>query len=335
MDFPFPEPPRPGEWREVAPGLLWARLALPFRLDHVNVYAVEDGDGWVLVDAGIADAPSRAAWDALLPGLGRVRALVVTHDDPDHIGLAGWLCERLGVPLWTSRAAFLTATAFAHSPGLLEADEYRRFYAAHGMRDEVAALVATQGHRYLRMLSTPPRTYRRLAAGDGLRLGGRDWRVLTADGHSAEQVMLHAEGDGLLLAADQVIEKISPNVSVQAFEPEGDPLGRFLGGLGLLEGQVGGGALVLAGHRLPFRGLHERTAELRRHHAMRCEAILSACREAPRTAGELLPVLFPRPLDPHQTSFAFGETLAHVNHLVARGALRWEEEGGLRRVALA
>ncbi|NAZ36538.1 MBL fold metallo-hydrolase [Rubellimicrobium sp. CFH 75288] len=333
MDFPFPEPPPPGRWTEVAPGLLWARLALPFRLDHVNVYALEDSSGWVILDTGIADEASRAAWDALLPALGPVGAVLVTHHHPDHIGLAGWLCERLSVPLWTSRTAFLSATALAHAPGLLEAEEYGRLYAAHGMPPALADRVRTLGHAYLRRLTLPPRTYRRLSAGMRLRLGGRDWSVLSADGHAPEQILLHAPADGLLIAADQVIERISPNVSASAFEPEGDPVGEFRAGLAMLGREVGEGALVLPGHRRPFRGLHERIAELDRHHEARCDLIRAACAERPRTAAELLPVVFPRPLDPHKTGFAVGEVIAHANHLVARGLLRWEESGGLRRLA--
>lgn len=333
MEFPFPEPPRPGRWAEVAPGVLWARLALPFRLDHVNVYAIEDRDGWVLVDSGIADPPTREAWEALLPPLGRVAALLVTHHHPDHVGLAGWLCERLAVPLWTSRTAFLSVTAFAHLPGLLEADEYGRFYASHGTPPEVAALVSTQGHRYLRRIAMPPRTYRRLAAGGTVPLGGRDWEVLAGEGHAAEQLMLRAKG--LLLAADQVIEKITPNVSVLAFEPDGDPLADYEASLRDLAAGTPEGVLVLSGHRLPFVGLHERVAALLAHHEARCDLILRACAEAPRTVWDLLPVLFPRRLDPHETGFALSEALAHVNHLAARGALCWEESGGLRRVRRA
>lgn len=288
------------------------------------------------MDAGIANGATRAAWEALLAapplsggGVGRV---VVTHHHPDHIGLAGWLCERTGAPLLTSRTAFLTATAFTEAPGLLEAEEFRRFYASHGMRPEAAALVATQGHAYLRMLSPLPRSYERLVAGDRLALGGRRWEVLSGDGHAPEQLMF-LSGD-LFLSADQVLERISPNVSLLAFEPKGDPLGEFLRSLDALAARVPEGALVLPGHRLPFRGLHERAAQLKAHHAARCDRIWEAC-DAPRTADDLVPVLFTRPLDPHETSFAFSEVLAHLARMVAQGRLRWEQEGGLRRVARA
>jgi glyoxylase-like metal-dependent hydrolase (beta-lactamase superfamily II) len=326
LEFPFNEPPVPGSVIEVAPGILWARLALPFRLDHVNVYFIEDDDGWYIVDTGIANRDTKAAWQALLAGPmagRRIKGLIVTHHHPDHIGLAGWLCETLDVPMLTSRTSFLSCMTFAHSPAVLEASEYSRFYARHGMSPEIAALVSTQGHDYLRMLSLPPHTYQRLHAGQVLTIGGRRFEILTGDGHCPEQVMLHAPDHGILLAADQVIEKITPNISVMAFEPSGDPLGDFLGSLGRLQTEVSPDVLVLSGHRLPFVGLHERCRALGDHHEERCGLIEAACAEGPKSANDLVPVLFHRPLGPHELSFAFSETLAHLNHMVARRQLDW------------
>lgn len=326
LEFPFPEPPASGAVIEVAPGILWARLALPFRLDHVNVYFLEDDDGWYIFDTGIANRETKAAWHTLLNGpmAGlRIKGLIVTHHHPDHIGLAGWLCETLDVPMLTSRTSFLSCMTFAHSPSVLEASEYSRFYARHGMSPEIAALVSTQGHDYLRMLSLPPHTYSRLHAGQQLTIGGRRFDVLTGDGHCSEQVMLHAPEYGILLAADQVIEKITPNISVMAFEPSGDPLGDFLLSLSSLQDEVSPDVLVLSGHRLPFIGLHERCRALADHHEDRCELIAQACASTPRSANDLVPILFPRPLVPHELSFAFSETLAHLNHMVARRQLDW------------
>jgi len=335
LEFPFPEPPAPGAVIEVAPGLLWARLALPFRLDHVNVYFIEDDDGWFIVDTGIANRETKTAWQALFDGPmagRRIKGLIVTHHHPDHIGLAGWLCETLDIPMLTSRTSFLSCMTFAHSPALMEASEYTRFYTRHGMKPEIAALVSTMGHDYLRMLSLPPHTYLRLHAGQHLTIGGRRFTVLTGDGRCPEQVMLYAPDAGLLLAADQVIEKITPNISVMAFEPLGDPLGDLLASLKDLRDKVAPDVLVLSGHRLPFYGLHERCADLALHHEERCALISEACKGGAHSANDLIPVLFHRPLDPHELSFAFSEVLAHLNHMVARGDLQWqtEEDGSLR-----
>ena len=339
LDFPFKTPPASGETIAIRPGLLWARLGLPFRLDHVNVYFIEDNDGWIIVDTGIDNAATRAEWTALLEGPlkgFRFRGLLVTHHHPDHIGLAGWLCEKLSVPLMTSRTSFLSAMNFYNSPELLAATAYSRFYTSHGMSPESAALVSTQGQEYMHMLSKLPFTYRRLTAGDVLSFGGRRFHVLSGDGHSAEQLMLHLPEERLLLAADQVIEKISPNVSVSAFEPEGNPLGAFLHSLESLRREVDDSVLVLAGHRLPFHGLHERCTALIAHHDERCDIIRDALQSGPKSAAQLLPAMFPHQLTPHEMSFAFTELLAHANYLVASGGFVWQDRpDGARLIAQA
>jgi glyoxylase-like metal-dependent hydrolase (beta-lactamase superfamily II) len=326
LEFPFAEAPAAGEVIEVAKGILWTRLPLPFRLDHVNIYFLEDDDGWYIVDTGIANRESKAVWRTLLDGplAGMAfRGLIVTHYHPDHIGLAGWLCETLDIPLLTSRTSFLSCLTFTHSPAILAASEYTDYYSSHGMAEEIAALVATHGHDYLRMLSMPPRTYRRLEKGETLTIGGRRYEILTGDGHCPEQIMLYAPDDKILIAADQVIEKISPNVSVMAFEPDGDPLGDFLASLQGLIDTIPADVLVLSGHRLPFYGLHERCSALLWHHEERCALIRTAVQSTPKSANELVPVMFARELVPHELSFAFSEVLAHMNYMIARGEIVW------------
>lgn len=338
LHFPFPEPPAPGEVREVAPGIVWARIPLPFRLNHVNVYLIEDDGGWAILDTGIAHAGTRAAWEALFAGPlsgWRITKVIVTHYHPDHIGLAGWLCERFGVPLLTSQTGYLGCINISLDPGAFEAQHYHDFYRRHGMSLETATLVATQGHAYLGMVTPLPPTFRRLVAGDRLVLGGRAFDVLSGDGHAPEQIMLYSPRDGLLLAADQVIAKISPNVSVWAVEPEGDPLGLYLRSLAALERDLPADTLVLPGHQLPFVGLHHRCRELAAHHRDRCDLIADACRGGARTVAELVPVLFTRELDPHQLSFAFSETHAHVNRMIASGVLVWREEEGMLKAGFA
>lgn len=331
LRFPFAEPVAPGTVAEVAPGILWARIPLPFRLDHVNVYLIEDGDGWVILDTGISNDASRAFWEALLSGPlagRRITRLIVTHYHPDHIGLAGWLCARFDIPLLTSQTSYLGCRNISLDPGAFESLHYRDFYLRHGMSTETATLVATQGHAYLGMVTPLPVTFRRLVDGDTLVIGEHTFSVLSGDGHAPEQIMLYRAQDQVLIAADQVIAHISPNVSVWAVEPDGDPLGLYLRSLARLARELPAGTLVLPGHQLPFYGLHERCGELAAHHQVRCDLIAAACRDAPKTVAELVPVLFPRALDPHQLSFAFSETHAHVNHMVARGHLAWHEDDG-------
>ena len=259
--FPCPTPPAPGSTIQVAPGLLWVRLALPYRLDHVNVYLIDDGTGWALLDTGIDDAPTRAAWDGLLAGPLRERPLtrvLVTHYHPDHIGLAGWLCERFGLQLAMSQTDYLVSRNIHLDPGALNAEPYRSFYRAHGLDADTTERLLTNGHRYLRMVSGLPRTFRRLIAGERIAVGSRSFEVLTGGGHAPEQVMLFCRAENLFVGADQVLARISPNISVQAMDPEGDPLGIYLRSLAGLKRDMPTDVLVLPGHNLPFVGLHAR-----------------------------------------------------------------------------
>jgi len=172
LTFPYPTPPEPGSVMEIAPGILWLRLALPYRLDHVNVYLIEDGPGWAVLDTGLDDAATRAAWETLLAGVLRGRPLtrvLVTHYHPDHIGLAGWLCERFGLPLLMSQTEYLVSLSIHLEPGALNAEPYRSFYRSHGLDSETTERLLTSGHRYLRMISGLPRTFCRLIAGELLR----------------------------------------------------------------------------------------------------------------------------------------------------------------------
>jgi glyoxylase-like metal-dependent hydrolase (beta-lactamase superfamily II) len=326
IEIPHATAPKPGEAIEIRPGVLWARFPLPFRLDHVNIYLVEDGDGVALIDTGIDNAQSRAAWEALLAGPLRGRRLtrvIATHFHPDHVGLAGWLCERFGLQLAMSETEYLIALNIRLDPQGLRSEPYRGFYRSHGLTEESTELLLGNGLHYLRMVVSPPRTFLRLIAEEKLTIGGREFEVLTGAGHSPEQVMLYSKADNLIFIGDQVLAKISPNVSVEAMDPDGDPLGAYLRSLEKLKAALPEDVLVLPGHDLPFVGLRTRADELIAHHEARCIAILEACRRGPQTVAELLPVIFGRRIeDPHQLVFAFSEALAHVNILIRGGRLR-------------
>ncbi len=339
IEFPFATPPKPHEWIEAAPGVLWLRWPLPFRLDHVNIYLIEDGAGYALIDTGIDDAPSRELWAAMFDGPLRGRPLtriIATHCHPDHIGLAGWLCERTGLSLHATQTEYLDALMIRLDPGALNAEPYRSFYRSHGLGDGITEVVLNRGLHYLRMVSKLPRTFRRVIAGEKLEIGGRKLEVLTGGGHSSEQAMLFDADARLFFCADQVLAKISPNISVEAIDPEGDPLGIYLRSLEQLRATLPDDVLALPGHNLPFTGLAARIGELVSHHASRCQAILRACAQSPRSTYELVPVVFGRAIDdPHQMSFAFGEALAHANYLVRRGELRVvETKDGVAHVAV-
>ena len=325
LRFPFAAPPARGAVIEIAAGILWARIPLPYRLDHVNVYFIKDGDAWAVIDTGINTPEAIATWEALLAGPlegARISRVIVTHYHPDHIGLAGWLCGRFQAELQTSETSYLGSRLISLAPHEMGLRQHFEFYVDRGMTEEAAGLVSIQGSEYLRLVADLPPTFLRLLHGDKIAIGSREFRILTGDGHAPEQIMLYCERERILFAADQVIEKISPNISVFAMEPNGDPLGHYLRSLRLLRTELPSDVLVLAGHGMPFYGLDVRCGELEDHHEVRCQLIRDVCSTAPHSVADLVPVLFKRKLDAHQMGFAFTETLAHVNRLIRRSELR-------------
>jgi glyoxylase-like metal-dependent hydrolase (beta-lactamase superfamily II) len=331
LTFPVASPPAFGSVTDIAPGIRWLRLPLPYRLDHVNIYLIENDGGWTALDSGLGDDACKQAWEAALAGplQGQaLKSLIVSHFHPDHVGLAGWLCQRFGLDLTMPRPEYLHSLVLQCAPADYGEDVFRPFYQRHGLSAEATEIVLSRGHEYLRRTTGVPASYHRVKHGDLLRVGVRTFEVLTGGGHALEQAMLHHPQEKLFLAADQVIARISPNVSVHPMEPDLDALGIYLASLRAIRERVAPNVLVLPGHGLPFHGLHHRIEELIAHHAQRCNEIAAACREAPLSVAEIVPCLFTRELDAHQTGFAFGEVLAHVNHMLGRDELRLETDAG-------
>ena len=335
LHYPFPAPPANGRTIEIAPGLHWLRMPLPFRLDHVNLYLAEDEAGWTVVDAGVDTPDARALWDGVLAGLlaGKpVRRLIVTHYHPDHVGAAAWLCRRTGAELLMGETEYLTARVHGLATGDDLAGE-RDFYAGHGLSPAELDRMAERLDRYRAVVPALPGRYAPLRAGDRLRLGPFEAEAMLLPGHSPAQLLLHVPAHDLLFAADHVLPQISPNVSVAEDRPDDDPLGLYVASLRELPARVPDRTLVLPGHRLPFFGLHRRCADLAAHHAARCADIARFCDpDRPLTAAEIVPRLFTMELDAHQFWFAFSETLAHVNMMARRGELaEVAGGGGIRR----
>lgn len=329
LTFPFDQPPAFGTLTEAAPDMRWLRLPLPFRLDHVNIYLIRNGHGWTAVDTGLATDDCKTAWETVLAGPLKgegLASLVVTHFHPDHVGLAGWLTQRFGLGMAMPRPEYLHSLLLQYAPANMGEDSFRPFYQRHGLSAEATEIVLGRGHEYLRRTTGVPPSYHRIKHADTLAIGGRDFQVLTGGGHSLEQAMLHRPQDKLFLAADQVIARISPNVSVHPMEPDLDALGIYLRSLRDIKASVAEDVLVLPGHGLPFYGLHKRIDALTAHHAARCGEIEAACRTDALTVAQILPHIFPRVMDAHQTGFAFGEVLAHVNHMLTLGRLRQETD---------
>jgi glyoxylase-like metal-dependent hydrolase (beta-lactamase superfamily II) len=324
LAFPHREAPAPGAVRSIAPGVLWLRMALPFALDHINLWLLEDGDGWTLVDTGLGDEPTRALWTRIFAdviGKRPVRRVLVTHYHPDHAGNAGWLCARFGAPLWITQAEYLTAHAVREGVAGYVPGATLALFRANGLDEARQAQMATRGNIYRRQVPEFPDTYRRIMDGERIAIGGRDWHVIAGYGHAPEHASLHCESLGLIISGDMLLPSISTNVSVWAVDPEGDPLGQFLGSIRRYR-ELPAETLVLPSHGLPFRGAAARVGQLEAHHEARLAELMEACGEAPRSAAEVLELLFRRKLDTHQMFFAMGEAIAHLHFLERTGRLR-------------
>lgn len=320
--YPFDGVPTHGEIREVGPGVLWVRMPLPFKLDHINLWLLEEEDGWTVVDTGIACEETRTAWERILATrcAGKpLRRMIVTHFHPDHVGLAGWMAERFGAVLWMPLAEWAIARVLGAGRSATAEEGYRRFYEAAGFGPDLMELVAERSGNYATRISPIPFAVRRIEDGEIIAIGGRDWRVMMGGGHSYEHASLYCEELGILIAGDQILPQITPNVSVWPSEPEADPLRHFLASLEIFR-RLPDDTLVLPGHRRPFVGLHGRLDAVAAHHDERLARTWEAC-AVPRTGLEVLRVLFERKLDDHQVFFAIGESLAHLHFLVGRGHL--------------
>ena len=321
LEYLAVDPPEPGRAVPVAEGLLWARIPLPMELTHINVWLMQDGGGWTLVDTGMAADPCREAWASLERGVvghRGLRRIFVTHDHPDHMGLSPWLQGRHDAEVWMSAAAHGSVADFlAAEPEEIHA-RMRAFLALHGMPADGGG-ARHPALRHDTWFEGVPALGAAPGDGDGLAIGGRDWRIVETGGHCRGHLCLHDAAGGILVSGDQVLPSISPNVSVISSRPDADPLREFLASLARLE-QCAEETLVLPSHGRPFRGLHRRTADLRAHHEQQLAALTAACGE-PRSAFELLPVMFGRPLKGFHRVLAMGETVAHLNHLEADGLL--------------
>ena len=341
LAFPYAAPPGPGEAREVAPGILWLRMPLPFALDHINLWLLADGDGWTQIDCGYGDQATRRLWETHFAGTLSKRPLkrvIATHYHPDHLGNGAWLARRFDCPVLMSQAEYLTAHAVAGEHSGYRVAAFCALFRTHGLSPDHTAALEARGNQYLRGVPELPNTYQRLMPGAEVSIGASRWRVLNGYGHSPEHAALYCDGLGVCISGDMLLPKISTNVSVGPVEPDADPLARFLGSLSVFA-ELPPETLILPSHGLPFIGAAPRVDQLRAHHAARL-AEIEAAAEHPVTAAEMIPVLFRRELDTQQRFFAIGEAIAHLNHLwhagrftrtrAADGTLRFAGSGRLQ-----
>jgi glyoxylase-like metal-dependent hydrolase (beta-lactamase superfamily II) len=329
--YPLGEPPEAGIAREIAPGVRWIRMPLPFALKWINLWLLEDGDGWTIIDTGVAMEQSREYWraifEATLAGL-PVKRVICTHMHPDHMGLAGWICRKFNATLWMSRLEYITGRMLVADTGREAPEEGVQFYRAAGWDEDLLDSYKVRFGGFGKAVSKMPDAYKRICDGDVIEIGGRPWRVITGNGHCPEHVCLWQEEMKLFISGDQVLPRISSNVSVFPTEPDGDPLTDWINSCKKLLSAVPNDVLVLPSHNEPFHGLHERLNNLIEGHEKALARVLSRLKE-PKRAIDLFGALFARKIGPDLIGMATGEALAHLNCLIARGSARRVERDGI------
>ncbi|MEM8798438.1 MAG: MBL fold metallo-hydrolase [Pseudomonadota bacterium] len=331
LRYPFADQtPDSGALIPVADGVYWLRMPLPFSLDHINLWLLDDGDDAVtIVDTGLNTSVCRKVWDTVFEthiGGRQVSRIIVTHFHPDHLGLAGWLCERTGAPLYMTQAEYLMGRLLTVETHEKTPDEVVAFYKAAGHSDEWLDILKGRGYGgFKKVVSRVPTQYHKIRHGSVLQIGARRWRVHIGRGHAPEHACLVDNNGSLLISGDQVLPRITSNVSVFPGEPEADPLDDWMKSLDELK-SIDRSVLVLPSHNEPFFGLHDRLDGLKASHHDKLDRLLQSLGE-PRTAVDCFDVLFRRKITVDDMMMATGEALAHLHYLVRRGTIeRFERD---------
>lgn len=330
LHYPCGEPPADGTAREIAPGVVWLRMPLPFSLKHINLWALDDGAGWAIVDTGTQTPEVLAAWRALLAVDGALRGrqvtrVIATHMHPDHMGMAGWLTRKFDARLWMTREEYLMCRNLTADTGREAPDDAIGFYRRCGWPEEALDVYRARFGGFGKYIHALPDSYRRIVDGERLRIGAHEWRVVVGRGHSPEHACLVCDELQLMISGDQVLPRISSNVSVHPTEPDANPLGEWLASIGRLRAELPDTLLVLPAHGEPFRGLHARLDKLAHGHARGLERLKRTLAE-PRRAIDVFGALFARAIDARSEvlGLATGESVAHLNHLLATGVVAVE-----------
>jgi glyoxylase-like metal-dependent hydrolase (beta-lactamase superfamily II) len=327
--YEFDDRPEAGGTMQVAPGITWLRMPLPFALGHINLWLLQEEDGWTVVDSGVFTEVTKDVWKKTFAEAMQkrpVRRVVATHLHPDHAGCAGWLTGEFGVELWMSRAEYLLCRVLVADTGKPPPDAGTRFYKAAGFAPESMSHYHKMFGMFGKYVAPLPESYVRLQDGDRIRLGANDWEVVIGRGHSPEHACLYCAGLNVLISGDQLLPTISSNVSVYPTEPAANPLEEWIASLTAMKHRIPADVLVLPSHGKPFRGAHERLRGLIDEHHDCLDDLETMCRE-PRRAVDVFPALFRSPINENNLIMATGESIAHLNYLLHAGRLAVESDG--------
>ena len=332
LRYPWEVPPKGDAAIEVAPGVLWMRLPLPMKLDHVNVYALDDGDSWTVIDTGFSSNTTKRIWAVLMNGpmVGKpVKRVIVTHHHPDHVGLAGWFQAEFDAELITTRTAWLFSRMLSLDVQTIPTPETLAFWRSAGM--DAALLEKRSSERPFNfgdVVEVMPLGFTRIQQGDTIEMGGRTWDIHIGNGHSPEHATFWSRDDNLVISGDQILPSISPNIGVYATEPMADPIGEWLEACERLKLLARDDHLVLGGHKLPFTGLPTRMRQLIDNHHGALARLLDFI-DTPKSAAECFAPLFKRSIGEGEYGLALVEAVAHLSHLYQDGkATRTRRDDG-------
>jgi glyoxylase-like metal-dependent hydrolase (beta-lactamase superfamily II) len=326
--YEFDARPDIGGAMEILPGLVWVRLPLPFLLKHINVWLLRDGDGWAIVDTGLHTQQTRDAWQAVFGGtLGAapVSRVMVTHMHPDHVGCAGWLCERFGAELWMSLSEYLLCRVLVADTGLPAPADGIQFYRRAGFSQQQLTLYMDMFGSFGKVVAPLPASFHRLWQERSVRIGGHEWQVITGHGHSPEHACLYCPSLNVLISGDQILPTISPNVSVFPTEPGANPLQGWFESLRRMKRRLPDDVLVLPAHGEPFRGVKKRLDELIGEHETGLVRLKELCAQ-PKRAVDVFATLFKGPVTDKNRIMATGEAIAHLNYLVYLNEMQCETD---------
>ena len=329
LTYPFKEKPQAGDVREVARGLFWLRMPLPFGLDHINLWALEEKESWTIVDTGTNTPEIRAVWDSFWKTRGKgkpLRRMMVTHLHPDHVGLAGWIAEKWGAKLFMSRTDYLMCRMLAGDTGRAVPKDALDFYHAAGFEDKHTLAYMKLFGGFGKYISPLPDSFGRIQDRQILHFGEREWEAVVGRGHAPEHVCFYCKEDDLLISGDQVLPRITSNVSVFPTEPEANPLAEWIDSCRHFKERIPDSVFVLPAHNEPFYGLHKRLDDMVERHETALERLRQACERERQRAIDVFPELFARKVDSSAYMMAVGESVAHLNCLRARGLVEVERD---------
>ena len=333
LDYPLGEAtPGLDETITVAPGIEWVRMPLPFSLKFINLWLIDDGDSWTIVDTGLPLPETKSAWrtllDARVTAQKPLKRVIVTHMHPDHVGSAGWLCHRYGAELWMSRLEYITCRMLVADTGREAPAAGTEFYRRAGWSEKALETYKSRFGGFGRGVSLMPDAYHRLSEGDEFEMAQATWRVIIGAGHSPEHACLFCPQRNILISGDQILPRISSNVSVHPTEPDADPLEEWLASCRKLLELIPEDCLVLPAHNEPFTGAHKRLEHLISGHETALARLRARLAKGPATVLDTFVSVFGRAIEGEELSMASGEALAHLNYLKHRGEVAVSQTAG-------